>query len=400
MDNLAIPLVYDLHKQNFAIYRPGIPGSRYTPSQRSVEKKTTRTSTDGVMSFVKIPFILTHPGKLRSCSRIRIFVYLFIQAMRPKHLKDLKERNFLSDAQFHHLEPIYSNKVISVFYELRIILYLGVMLFTAGIGILIYKNIGDLGHLAMITVLFVLTAWCFQYALKHVPAFTRAKFSPPTPYFDYIVLLGCLLFISVLGYLQFQYERFDDGMGLTTLVTAAFFFFGAYRFDHLGVLSLAITALASFWSISISPQKWYSGDFLNDSNLHNTALVFAVALATAGLVLDRRKMKKHFTFTYLNFSALIFLVAALSGMFIEDDVYPVYLMLLYAGCTGVAYYAYKNKLFLFMVYAMVFAYIGTTYLLTDIINDIPGLWFLYLLASCGGFIFFIIRFKSYFRRAV
>jgi hypothetical protein len=320
--------------------------------------------------------------------------------MRPQHLKDLKDRNFLSDAQFHDLEPIYSNKVVSVFYELRVILYLGVMLFTAGVGILIYKNIGDLGHLALITILFVLTAWCFQYALKHVPAFTRTKLTPPTPYFDYIVLLGCLLFISVLGYLQFQYELFDDGMGLTTLITAAFFLFGAYRFDHLGVLSLAITALASFWSISVSPQKWYSGNFFSESDLHNTALIFAAALAAAGLVLDRKNVKKHFTFTYLNFASLIFLVAALSGMFIEDDIYPVYLMLLYAGCAALAYYAYKNKLFIFLIYAVVFAYIGTTYLLTDIIVNVPGLWFLYLLASCGGFIFFIIRFKSYFKRAV
>jgi hypothetical protein len=319
--------------------------------------------------------------------------------MRPRHLKDLKERNLLSEVQYNHLEPIYSNKVVSAFYELRVILYLGVMLFTAGIGILIYKNIGDLGHLALITILFALTAWCFQYALKHVPEFTRTRLTPPTPYFDYIVLLGCLLFISVLGYLQFQYELFDNGMGLTTLITAAFFFFGAYRFDHLGVLSLAITALASFWSISVSPQKWYSGSFFSDSSLHNTALIFAAALAAAGLVLGNRNIKKHFTFTYLNFSSLIFLVAAVSGMFIEDHIYPVYLMLLYTGCAALAYYAHTHKLFLFLIYAVVFAYIGTTYMLADIIDDVPGLWFLYLLASCGGFIFFIIRFKSYFKRA-
>jgi hypothetical protein len=320
--------------------------------------------------------------------------------MRPHDLNELKERGLLSEEQYAQLHPIYTKRVISVFYELRIILYLGVMLFTTGVGILIYKNIGDLGHLILIAILFILTAYCFHYSLKHSRQYTHEKVESPTPFYDYIVLLGCLLFISVLGYLQFQYELFDNGMGITTLVTAAFFFFAAYRFDHLGVLSLAITALASFWSISISPQKWYSGDFLSGSNLHITAMAFGAIVSAVAIGLDKKGIKKHFTFTYLNFCSLIYLFGAVSGMFIDDHVYVIYLLFLYLGCGLIAYYAHLKKSFLFMLYAAVFGYIGTTYLLSDVINYAPELWFFYLLASCGGFIVFIIRFKSYFKRAV
>lgn len=85
-----------------------------------------------------------------------------------------------------------------------------------------------------------------------------------------------------------QYNVFDYGLGMTTLVTALFFFYAAYRFDHLGVLSLGITALASFWGISTSPQKWYSSEFFADSDLHITALIFSAALATVAVLLDRR----------------------------------------------------------------------------------------------------------------
>jgi hypothetical protein len=74
---------------------------------------------------------------------------------------------------------------------------------------------------------------------------------PPSSYFDYIVLLGCLLLISVQGYLQFQFNVLAENLGASTLLTAVIFFLAAYRFDHAGVLSLAITAFASFWSISI-----------------------------------------------------------------------------------------------------------------------------------------------------
>src|SRR5688572_6022183 len=161
--------------------------------------------------------------------------------MRQDTLKELRDKDLLTDEQFIRLELLTSRKIISVFYELRILLYLGVLLFTTGIGILIYKNIGELGHMLSIAALFVVTALCFTYAFKMTGNYSHGRVKAPTPYFDYIVLLGCLLFISVLGYLQFQYNLFDEGLGLTTLVTALFFFYAAYRFDHLGVLSLAIT---------------------------------------------------------------------------------------------------------------------------------------------------------------
>lgn len=319
--------------------------------------------------------------------------------MRPSLIRKLADKGFLTAEQRDHLEPIYSRRVISVFYELRIMLYLGVMLFTTGVGVLIYKNIGELGHLALNGILLSLTAWCFHYALRTAKEYTNEKVSPPTPYYDYIVLLGCLLFISVLGYLQVQYELFNDGMGLTTLITAAFFFFAAYRFDHLGVLSLAITAFASFWSISISPQKWYSGDFLDEANLHVTALIFGACVATAALLLDRKNIKRHFTFTYLNFTSLVFLCGGLAGVLMEDMAFPFYICLVYAGSAALAYYAWKTTSFLFLLYALIFAYICTTYLLTDLLSFEPALWFMYLLASCGALVYLIIRHKTIFKRA-
>lgn len=319
--------------------------------------------------------------------------------MRIEHLNDLLSRQLITEKEYKNLEPVVTRKIVSVFYELRILLYLGVLLFSTGIGILIYKNIGDLGHLLSIIALFALTVVCFWYAFKNAPRYSDEKVKAPTPYHDYIVLLGCLLFISGLTYLQFQYNVFDDGLGMTTLVTALFFFFAAYRFDHLGVLSLGITAFASFWGISVSPQKWYSSDFLTESDLHNTALVFAAGLAAAAVLLDRRSIKKHFTFSYLNFAVVIFLTAALTGVFINYNSYGWYLLLLFVGCGLTVYAANWKKSFLFLLYAFVFGYIGLTYALADVIIDDPSVWFLYLMLSCGGFVFFIIRYRNYFKRA-
>lgn len=338
-----------------------------------------------------------------ACLKIQVLilpcVFKYSLPMRPEYLNELRSKNLITENQFSVLEPIVSNKIFSVFYELRTLLYLGVLLFTTGVGILIYLNIGDIGHLLSIAVLIILTIACFFYTFKNAPRFTRGKAESPSPYFDYVVLLGCLLFISVLGYLQFQFAIFDEKMELLTLVTAAFFFYAAYRFDHLGVLSLGITALASFWSLSISPQKWYSGDFFEVANLHNTAIGFGAALVGIAILLDKKKIKKHFTITYVNFGCLIFFVGALVGIFSIRDIYLLYLLILLGGCAFAVYFAQQKKSFLFLLYAFVFGYIGITYFLTDTILQDASLWFFYLIASCGGFIFFIVKFKNYFNRA-
>jgi len=274
--------------------------------------------------------------------------------------RKLFDQGFINEDQYSKIHLITSGKIVSVFYELRSLLYLGVLLFTTGAGILIYKNIGELGHIISIVALILLTIACFWYVFKKTPAYSNSPVISPTPYFDYIVLLGALLFISVQGYLQFQFGIFDENLGVGTLVTSAFFFYIAYKFDHVGILSLAITALASFWSISISPQKWYSGNFLSSSNLHNTAIIFSIVVAAVSLGLDKKAIKTHFTFTYLNFCSLIFFIGAIAGLFI-GNLWGVYLLLIYGGCVFTFYVARWKKSFLFLIYAFISAYIGTTY---------------------------------------
>jgi hypothetical protein len=242
---------------------------------------------------------------------------------------------------------------------------------------------------------------CFWYVNKKAAPYSHGQVKSPTPYFDYVLLLGALLFVSVLGYLQFQYAILDENMGSSTLATAVLFFFLAYRYDHVGILSLAITAFASFLSISVSPQKWYSSDFFSSSHLHIVAIVFSVCLSVAAVVLARREIKNHFTFTYLNFGLLMFFAAAVAGLFMEDEPMIIYVVLIYAGC-AFAYYAGKlSQSFLFLLYAFLAAYIGTTYLLADTLFAQAGvLWFYYSILSCGGFVYYIITFKNHFRQKV
>jgi hypothetical protein len=312
--------------------------------------------------------------------------------------RDLYNKGFITPEQFSTIDAIVSGKVVSVFYELRTLLYLGIMLFTTGVGILIYKNIGDIGHIISISLLMLLDAFCVWYIFQKGPSYSNEEVKRPTPYFDYIVLLTALLLISVIAYFQFLYDVFDELPQVFTLITSVCFFFIAYRFDHKGVLSLAITSLASFFSISVSLQSWHTGNFFEIENLYLTAIIFGTSLCGVALFFDRKKIKTHFTFSYLNFGTLIFFIASVTGLF-SDEWYGIYLILIYAGCVFAYFVARWKKSFLFLLYAFISAYIGTTFLLADlVIRDEIEIWFFYSIISCGGFVFFIVKFRNIFKQ--
>ena len=54
--------------------------------------------------------------------------------MTHKIPRDLLEKNLITPDQFEKINAITSAKIVSVFYELRTLLYLGVMLLCTGAG--------------------------------------------------------------------------------------------------------------------------------------------------------------------------------------------------------------------------------------------------------------------------
>lgn len=313
--------------------------------------------------------------------------------MSTEILKEIKEKGLIRDDQYIKLESIITRKAFSVFYELRTLLYLGVMLFTTGVGFLIYQNIGELGHILAIIGLSILSITCFVYVFLKGPPFTRSKAISPNPYFDYVLLLGCLLFVSVFGYMEFQFGFLENNARLISLITSLLFFYSAYRFDHLGVLSLGITALASFCGIVVT-----FNDLSSFEHLYNIGILFSVLLAGAAIFLEQKKIKEHFTFTYLNFSAIIFFLSSLGGLFEYHHNYWPYLLSVYAGVTAGIYIANWKKSFLFLLYAVIAGYIATTFAIADNTRWDVEPWLLYMIFSCGGFIYFIVKYRNYFKR--
>ncbi len=215
-------------------------------------------------------------------------------------LEKLQAENLLLPEESKLLTHRYDTKLFSVHWELKIILYLGVMLLSTGLGILIYLNIDTIGHTAIVTAIALACIACFVYCFRIVKPFTWKESVSEHPFADYILLLGCLLFLTFEGYLQLQYSLFGERYGIATLIPSVLFFLVAYRFDHKGILSMAITGLGGWLGLTVTPLDFWDQDFGSD-RLIFTGILFGAILTGLSYLITAKDWKKHFSFSYFNF---------------------------------------------------------------------------------------------------
>jgi len=156
----------------------------------------------------------------------------------------------ISDNALHKVQAVENNRLFSLHWELKTLLYLGIILLSGGLGVLVYRNIDTIGHQAVLAFIALVCAGCYFYCFRSKNPWSPGKVPAPNPFFDYVLLLGCLAMITFIGYLQFQYNVFGQRYGLAAFIPMLILFASAYYFDHLGILSLAITNLAAWMGLS------------------------------------------------------------------------------------------------------------------------------------------------------
>ena len=153
------------------------------------------------------------------------------------YLQDLQARGLFPPAQAAAIAAADRARPFSLHYELRALLYLGITLLAGGLGVLVYQHIDSIGHGVTIAVIARLMAACLGYAVRHRAPFTWGIAPKTSIGADYLLILGCLLFVVLEGYVQYQYSIFGNRYGLATAVPALVFLPLAYWFDHRVVLA-------------------------------------------------------------------------------------------------------------------------------------------------------------------
>ena len=292
------------------------------------------------------------------------------------YLLDLQARGLLPPAQAATIAAADQARPFSLHYELRALLYLGTTLLAGGLGVLIYQHIDSIGHGVIIALTAGLMAACFGYAARHRAAFTWGIASKTSIGADYLLILGCLLFVVLEGYLQYQYHIFGDRYGLATAVPALVFLPLAYWFDHRGVLAMGLTALASWVGLTVAPLAVLTeNEFWND-HIRGAAIGLGLVLMAAGFYAEHRERKAHFAFTYLLLGSNLALAALATTLvratFEEQPAVGLgTTLLMLALCAGLFWYARRAQSYWFLVLAAGYAYFAACYLLVQLTLALP-----------------------------
>jgi hypothetical protein len=278
-------------------------------------------------------------------------------------LEQWKEQGIISPEQHTLLAGLSRGEPFSLFLELNVLLYAGVLAFVAGLGWTVSTWSQQLGDVLVLTLLSAILAACFWYCFSRAPAWSPAETPSPNLVFDYVIYLGSLTWSVELAYLENQFHVLSGQWDLYLLATAGLFFFLAYRFDNRFVLSLALSSLAGWFGLTIS--HWPSHQ---NEVYRRYAILYSLIAGVAGIVLQRRGLKPHFLGSYLNIAANVLFWALLSGVFNQQG-YGVWLLALLAACGASLAWGLARRQFSFVAYAAVYGYVGVSEILIRYIDD-------------------------------
>jgi len=280
----------------------------------------------------------------------------------------------ISDESFEKIKEQNANPLFSVHWEVKTLLYIGIVLLTSGLGIFVYKNIDTIGHQVILAFIALISTGCFVYCFRHKKPFSRAKVQTENAFFDYILLLGTITLVTFIGYLQYQYNVFGSNYGMATFIPMLLLFYIAYEFDHVGILNMAIVNLGLWVGVSVTPKQLLFAHTFNSETIIFTYLGFGLLLLLAAWLTQRFSFKKHFKFSYQHYGVYASLTALLAGYFFNynSHFYIVWLLALFAAAGLIFRDAYQHKSIYFILLAVLYSYIGISGLVIRIFILMPG----------------------------
>src|SRR3954470_20659318 len=304
-----------------------------------------------------------------------------------------KKQGAISLEQYSLLASLSRGEPFSVFLELNLLLYAGVLAFVAGLGWTVTTWSQQIGDVLVVAVLSAILGVCFWYCFSRAHAWSPAETTAPSPIFDYVLYLGSLVWCIELAYLENRFHALSGKPDFYLLVTAGFFFFLAYRFDNRFVLSVALSSLAGWCGLTIS--HWPSHQ---DAAYRQYAMLYCVLIGVGGMLLQRRGLKAHFFGTYLNIAANVLFWALLYGVFNRQGSGLWFVALLIA-CGASLAWGLTRRQFAFVAYAVVYGYVGVSSMFLRGVFDETGVLSYFIITGVAMLVVLILIARRFGRSA-
>jgi hypothetical protein len=235
--------------------------------------------------------------------------------MDYKLFDKLHQEGLIGEASFDKINQERKDPSLSVYWDINVLLGIGVIGLSTGLGILIYKNIETIGHQVVLALICSIAIACFIYCEQKKVAFSRFKVANTDHLFDYLLLLGTLCLIIFTAYLQYQYEVFGTHYGIATFLPMVLLFFIAYNYDHLAILNMAIANFALWMGVSVTPRTLLIASNFNSETIIYTYVLLGFILLFLAFLTTHYQFKPHFRFSYQHYGVHVTFIAMLSAYF-------------------------------------------------------------------------------------
>ena len=277
----------------------------------------------------------------------------------------LRADNILPAGQAALFGRVASRQLVSVRFEIRTLLYVGVLLLTSGVGILLSKHHQEIGPLAIAGGLGLAAAACLVWVSRKAAPFSWEEVQSPNVAFDYVLLLGLLLLASDLAYIEVQFTVLGPHWAHHLLVVGAVYLVAAYVWDSQTVLGLALTTLAAWLGISvsvISGSLWAA----QGGRVRVSALALGALYVAAAALSVQQKRKAHFEPIFANMGLLLLFGALASGALDGGPTSVWWLAALLTVAGLVMWLSFDLGRSLYFAQAVVAAYVGLVRFLVEV----------------------------------
>jgi hypothetical protein len=307
-------------------------------------------------------------------------------------IPELAAAGLLPPAAAPRLLRLARGELLSVRNELRALLYAGVLLTTAGIGLLVKQNLDHIGPLAIALFLAAASVAALAWVLRVTPPFSWHEVPSPNLAYDYILLLGLLLGAADLAFCEARFGLLAAHASWPLPVVALAAGLAACRCDSRVAFSLALSSLAAWWGVSL--ERAGTAVLSAGGELRWHAMACGVLFVALGTTLARTGRKAHFEPVAAHLGWLLILAAEMSGLAENGATAVRWSTALILTGGGLAWAAFRGRRFPLFGYGVVAAYIGVTRLLATLAfaPQLGCLWF------AGSSVLMILGFLAAHRR--
>lgn len=279
----------------------------------------------------------------------------------------MRREGILSSEQAALFNRVARRELVSVRAEVRALLYLGVLLLTSGVGIFVVEHHADIGRWAIAASIAVASTACLAWVIRSAPLFSWGQVESPRLAFDYVLLLGLLLFASDLAYVEAQFTLLGPRWVHHLLVVASVYVVAAYRWDSRVVLSLGLSTLAAWRGVSVSVMARSLGS--DAGELRVNAVLLGLLYVMAAVLSVRLDRKAHFEEIFGNAGLLLLFGGLVSGVMLVDLGWGTWLVALLVLAAVVMWISSRVGRAAYFAQAALATYVGLVRLLIGAFPD-------------------------------